>query len=305
MLTKVLKSFKRLSFLKRLINKIVILLVMQRKPSWLKVKIPSGESYSKIKGLLEGSTHTICEEAKCPNLGECWGKGTATFLILGDVCTRNCKYCNVKNGTPDKVDGKEPKKIAEIVKKLGLKYVVITSVTRDDLKDGGARTFKETIKKIRDVCDAKIEILTPDFKGEVSSIRSVLSAEPDVFAHNIETVERLFPSIRPEADFKRSMIFLKRIKEIDPKQITKSGLMIGLGETKEEVIKTMRSLRMAKVDIFTIGQYLQPRKDLVEVSKYYTPTEFEEFKKVGLELGFKHVESGPLVRSSYHAEEAL
>lgn len=275
------------------------------KPEWLKVKIPSGEAYAKLKSLLEGSTHTICEEARCPNLGECWDRGTATFLILGDICTRNCRYCNVKYGTPSSVDFKEPEKIANIVKKLGLRYVVITSVTRDDLKDGGARTFRETINAIRKVSSAKIEVLTPDFKGDTNSIRTVLSAEPDVFGHNIETVERLFPSIRPEADYKRSMIFLKRIKEIDPKQITKSGLMIGLGESKEEIIKTIRTLKLVGVDILTIGQYLQPRGDLMEVKKYYTPEEFNEFKRIALELGFKHVESGPLVRSSYHAEEGL
>jgi lipoic acid synthetase len=275
------------------------------KPEWLKVKIPSAESYAKLKSLLEGSTHTICEEAKCPNLGGCWEKGTATFLILGDVCTRDCAYCNVKHGKPCSVDFKEPEKIANIVKKLELKYVIITSVTRDDLKDGGARTFKETVNAIRKVSDAKVEVLTPDFKGDTEAIRSVLSSEPDVFGHNIETVESLFPLIRPQADYKRSMVFLKRIKEIDPKQITKSGLMIGLGEKKEEVIKTMRTLKLIGVDIITIGQYLQPRQDLAEVKKYYTPKEFSEFKKIGKELGFKHVESGPLVRSSYHAEESL
>ncbi len=275
------------------------------KPEWLKVKIPSGESYSKIRTLLDGSTHTICEEAKCPNLGECWGKGTATFLILGDICTRNCRYCNVKHGIPSSVDFKEPEKVAAIVKKLGLRYVVITSVTRDDLKDGGARTFKETINSIRKSSDAKLEVLTPDFKGDTDSIRTVLSAEPDVFGHNIETVERLFPLVRPQADYTRSMIFLKRIKEIDPKQITKSGLMIGLGESREEIIKTMRTLRLANVDILTIGQYLQPRTDLEDVNKYYTPEEFSEFKGLGYEMGFRHVESGPLVRGSYHADEAL
>lgn len=275
------------------------------KPDWLKVLIPSGESYNKLKSLLEGSTHTICEEAKCPNLGECWERGTATFLILGDTCTRNCRYCNVKHGKPSSVDFKEPEKIAEIVKKLGLKYVVITSVTRDDLKDGGARTFKETIEAIRKATNAKIEVLTPDFKGDTHAIRTVLSAEPDVFGHNIETVERLFPTIRPEADYKRSMVFLKRIKEIDPKQITKSGLMIGLGESKEEIIKTMRTLKMVGVDILTIGQYLQPRADLEEVKKYYTPEEFKELQREGYEMGFKHVKAGPLVRSSYMAEEAL
>ena len=276
---------------------------MERKPDWLKVQIPSGESYSKIKSLLEGSTHTICEEARCPNLGECWGKGTATFLILGKICTRDCKYCNVKHGTPSKVDAKEPEKIASIVEKLGLKYIVITSVTRDDLKDGGARTFKETVKAIRKVSKARIdEVLTPDL-GDTGSIRSVISAEPDVFAHNIEVVERLFPTLRPQGDYKRSMMLLKRVKEIDPKQITKSGLMVGLGETKEEIIKTMRTLRLAKVDIMTIGQYLQPREDLAEVKKYYTPKEFSEFRNIGREVGFKKVFSGPLVRSSYHAEE--
>ncbi len=278
---------------------------MQRKPEWLKVKIPSGESYSRFKSLMEGETHTICEEAKCPNLGECWDRGTATFLILGSTCTRNCKYCNVKYGTPLKVDCKEPEKIASIVKKLGLKYVVITSVTRDDLQDGGARMFKETIKAIRKVTNSKIEVLTPDFNGNVSSIRSVMSAEPDVFAHNIEVVERLFLEIRPIGDYKRSMMFLKRIKEIDPKQITKSGIIVGLGETKQEIIKTMRTLRLAKVDILTIGQYLQPRADLAEVKRYYGPQEFKEFRDLGYELGFKKVFSAPLVRSSYHAEEVF
>ncbi|HZX44421.1 MAG TPA: lipoyl synthase [Candidatus Nanoarchaeia archaeon] len=274
------------------------------KPSWLKVPIPSGEDYARMRNLTGGSTHTICEEAKCPNLSECWSRKTATFLILGDICTRSCRYCNVKHGTPSKVDAREPHRIAEIIKKLGLKYAVITSVTRDDLKDGGAMTFKRTIEEIRKVSDAKIEVLTPDFKGDISSIKTVLDKQPDVFAHNIETVERLFPTIRPGASFKQSIIFLKLIKEIDPKQITKSGLMIGLGETKEEILKTMRTLRMVKVDILTIGQYLQPRKDLAEVVKYYTPEEFLELGNLGLDMGFKHVFSGPLVRSSYHAEEA-
>lgn len=277
-----------------------------QKPDWLKVKLGGGEEYNKVKAILNSKKlHTVCEEANCPNLGECFSKGTATFLILGDICTRNCLYCNVKHGIPSKVDFKETKKVAQAIKDLNLKYVVITSVTRDDLKDGGARTFKETIKEIRKISRAKVEVLTPDFQGNTSSIRSVLSAEPDVFAHNIETVERLFPKIRPEADFKRSMIFLKRIKEIDPKQITKSGLMIGLGETKEEIIKTMRMLRLVRIDFLTIGQYLQPREDLAKVEKYYTPEEFAEFKRLGLELGFLHVESAPLVRSSYHAEDAL
>ncbi|MFH1642479.1 MAG: lipoyl synthase [Nanoarchaeota archaeon] len=275
------------------------------KHEWLKVKIPSGEAYTRIRSLVKGTTHTICEEARCPNLAECWNNGTATFLILGNTCTRDCSYCNVLHGVPSKVDGKEPGKIAKIVKKLGLKYVVITSVTRDDLQDGGAKTFKQTIKTIRKETSVKIEVLTPDFNGNTSSIRSVLSAEPEVFGHNIETVERLFPLLRPQASYKRSMLLLKNLKDIDPKQTTKSGLMIGLGETSDEILKVMRTLRLIKVDILTLGQYLQPRLDLVKVEKYYTPQEFAEFKKIGYELGFSHVESGPLVRSSYHAKDSL
>ena len=204
-----------------------------------------------------------------------------------------------------KVSKDEAKKIAEAVKELGLKYVVVTSVTRDDLEDGGARAFIETIREIRKASTAKVEILTPDFNLNMASLRKLIDADPDVFSHNIETVERLFPKIRPQADFKRSIIFLKRIKELNPKQITKSGLMIGLGETKDEIIKTMRTLRLVKVDILTIGQYLQPRKDLAEVQKYYTPEEFKEFQALGYEMGFKFVKSAPLVRSSYMAEEAL
>ena len=279
---------------------------MLRKPDWLKVQLGGGEEYNKVKEILRSKNlHTVCEEANCPNIGECFGKRTATFMILGNICTRNCRYCNIEHGTPLVLDGKEPKRIAEAVKELNLKYVVITSVTRDDLKDGGAITFVKTIKEIRKVSSAKIEVLTPDFNLDTYSIKKVISAEPDVFAHNIETVERLFPTIRPQADYKKSMIFLKRIKEINPKQITKSGFMIGLGETKEEIIKTMKTLRLVNVDFITIGQYLQPRKDLAEVQKYYTPEEFQEFKRIGYELGFKHVESAPLVRSSYHAEASL
>ena len=273
------------------------------KPDWLKVPIPSGESYHAMASLMEG-THTICQEAKCPNIGECWSKGTATFLILGDNCTRNCSYCNVQHNVPVNVDGREPKKIAELVQKLGLNYVVITSVTRDDLSDGGAKTFKQTIKAIRKVSSTKIEVLTPDFKGDIKSLKTVLSAEPDVFAHNIETAERLFPIVRPQANYEQSMLFLKNIKDLNPKQVTKSGLMVGLGETLHDIAKTIRTLYRAKVDILTIGQYLQPREDLAPVDKYYTPEEFAQFKTLAQAIGFKHIISGPLVRSSYHAEEA-
>ncbi len=276
------------------------------KPSWLKVKVGSGENFYKVmETIKKEGLHTICHEANCPNLGECFSRGTATFMILGDICTRNCRYCNVKHGKPAKTDYLEPKRIANAVKKLNLKYVVITSVTRDDLKDYGAKTFRNTIKEIRKISDAKIEILTPDFNLDINALKKVIAIRPDVFAHNIETVERLFPTIRPKSNFRRSIVFLKKIKELNPKQITKSGMMVGLGETKKEIIKTIKTLKMAKVDIFTIGQYLQPRKDLAEVKRYYTPDEFLEFKNIAYKLGFKLVFSGPLVRSSYHAEEAI
>lgn len=277
---------------------------MTMKPDWLKTRLGGGEDFNRVKAtLVNKNLNTVCQEANCPNLGECFSKGTATFLILGDTCTRNCLYCNVRHGIPSKVNPHEPKMVAEAVKELGLRYVVITSVTRDDLKDYGAATFAKTISEIRKASSARIEILTPDFKNDVSAIKRLIDMQPDVFSHNIETVERLFPSIRPQADYKQSILFLKRVKELNPKQTTKSGIMVGLGETTEEVIKTMRTLRLVKVDILTIGQYLQPRADLAEVQKYYAPEEFAEFRRIGYELGFKYVESSPLTRSSYHAEE--
>jgi lipoic acid synthetase len=266
-----------------------------------KIELPNNSNYFELfKIIKENNLNTICVEGNCPNRGECFSKGTATFLILGNVCTRNCLYCNVKSGEPGKVDGKEAKRIAEAVSKLKLKYVVITSVTRDDLKDGGAVTFKNTIKQIRKLNpDVKIEILTPDFREE---IRRLLGVGVDVFGHNLETVKRLFPKLRPKGDYIKSLVFLKQIKEYDPKQITKSGLMVGLGETKEEIFETLNDLKKAKVDIVTIGQYLQPRKDLIEVEKYYSEDEFKEFEEKGKELGFK-ILAGALVRSSYHAQD--
>ena len=276
------------------------------KPDWLKVKIPSGKQYNEIMDLTKGCIHTVCQEAKCPNIAECWEKGTATFLILGDTCTRNCKYCNVKHGIPTALDPDEPENILKIVRKLGLGYVVVTSVTRDDLPDGGSAIFHETIKKIKEFDEnIKVEVLTPDFKCKDNCINIVLDAKPDVFAHNIEVTENLFPEIRPEGSYRRSLEFLRMIKELNPEQKTKSSLMIGLGESKEDIIKSMKDLRDAKVDFLAVGQYLQPRKDLIEVKKYYTPDEFLDLKKIALDLGFKHVEAGPLVRSSYHAEEVL
>ena len=280
---------------------------MRRHPDWLKVKIGGGVSFIKMKSLLRNAKlHTICEEAKCPNIAECFGSGTAVFLILGDICTRNCKYCNVKHGKPLSLNPNEPKDVAESVKELGLRYVVITSVTRDDLEDGGVCVFYDTVKEIKKQNEnCKVEVLIPDFKGRIESLKKVIDAKPDVINHNIEVVQELFPEIRPEGDYKTSLGLLRNIKNIGQKVKTKSGFMIGIGENKEQILKTMKDLREANVDFLTIGQYLQPTKEHAEIKKYYTPKEFEEFKKIALDIGFEHVESGPLVRSSYRAEKAI
>ncbi len=280
---------------------------MRRHPDWLKVKIGSGESYVKMKSLLRNSKlHTICEEAKCPNMAECFGNGTAVFLIMGDTCSRNCGYCNVKHGKPLPINTNEPKDVAESVKELGLSYAVVTSVTRDDLEDGGAGIFSEVINEIKHVTrSCNIEVLIPDFKGDEVALKKVIDAEPDVVNHNMEVSEELFPTIRPEGNYKTSLNVLKTIKKINRKMKTKSGFMVGLGEDKGQIIKTMQDLREADVDFLTIGQYLQPTRQHVEIKKYYTPEEFNEFKEIAMNLGFKHVESGPLVRSSYHAEKAI
>jgi len=280
---------------------------MRRHPDWLKVKIGSGESYVKMRSLLRNAKlHTICEEAKCPNMAECFGNGTAVFLIMGDTCSRNCGYCNVKHGKPLPINPNEPKDVAESVKELGLSYAVVTSVTRDDLEDGGASIFSEVVKEIKNINkNCNIEVLIPDFNGDEEALKKVIDAEPDVINHNIEVSEELFPTIRPEGNYKTSLNVLKTIKKINKKMKTKSGFMVGLGEDKEQIIKTMQDLREADVDFLTIGQYLQPTRQHVEIKKYYTPEEFNEFKRIALDLGFKHVESGPLVRSSYHAEQAL
>lgn len=276
--------------------------MLKRKPSWLKVKIPSGKNFDIINRIIkESNLHTICKEAKCPNAGECFGHGTATFMILRNVCTRKCLYCNVKHGKPKKIDKNEPKKIAEAVKKLNLKYVVITSVTRDDLKDGGSNVFFNTTKEIKKLNKAKVELLIPDLNE--NNLKKIIKAKPDVLGHNIEVTRNLFKRLRPQGDYSFSIKLLKNIKKINGNQKTKSGLMVGLGESKEDIVRTMKDLIKAEVDFLTIGQYLQPRKDLAEVKKFYTPEEFEEFKKIGLKLGFKHVESGPLVRSSYRADK--
>ncbi|MBW2984783.1 lipoyl synthase [Candidatus Woesearchaeota archaeon] len=281
--------------------------MQRRHPDWLKVKLPGGENYAKIKSLLdEEGTHTVCEEAKCPNAGECWNRGTATFLILGDTCTRYCGYCNVKTGKPGSLDQEEPKKVARIINKLGLKYAVVTSVTRDDLRDGGASIFAETINEIRKSNpECKVEVLTPDFRFKQDAIQTVLDAKPDVFAHNMEVVKSLFPQLRPGGNYGLSLRFLRKIKELNPDQKTKSGIMVGFGEKKEDIASVMHDLRLVKCDFFTIGQYLQPSVNHHPIVKYYTPTEFKELEEFGYKMGFSFVKSGPLVRSSYYAEEAM
>jgi lipoic acid synthetase len=280
---------------------------MRRHPDWLKVSIPGGKNFVKMKSLFRAAKlHTICEEAKCPNIAECFGCGTAVFLILGDVCTRNCLYCNVSHGKPGVLNPSEPEDVAESVKKLGLKYAVITSVTRDDLSDGGASVFAETILKVKSLNPGcMVEVLIPDFKGSISALKKVIDSKPDVVNHNIEVVKELFSDIRPEGDYKISLKVLSNIKKLKSDIKSKSGFMVGIGETSDQIINTMKDLRKSDVDFLTIGQYLQPTKKHAQIKKYYTPDEFKEFKKIGLDLGFKHVESGPLVRSSYHASDVF
>ena len=268
------------------------------KPDWLKVKIGSGDNFNKVRSILKKQKlNTICEEANCPNKAECFGNRTATFLILGDICTRNCGYCSVKTGKPNKVDLEEPERVANAVKKLGLNYVVITSVTRDDLDDGGASVFADTIKKLKNIC--KVEVLIPDFKGNIDSLKKIINARPDVIGHNIEITKNLFKKARKQGNYDLSLELLKNIKNNIK---TKSGFMIGLGENYRDVIETMEDLRDAKVDILTIGQYLQPSRQNLKVEKYYTPVEFENLKRIAVHFGFK-VASGPFVRSSYKAKE--
>jgi len=280
---------------------------MRRHPDWLRVPIAGGVTYRKVKNLLrERGLHTICEEAKCPNRGECFNRGTATFLILGDICTRHCLYCAVKSGKPKPVDPLEPKKVAEAVNILGLKYAVITSVTRDDLPDGGAEIFYETIIEIKNKNPScTIEVLIPDFRGNDEAIHKIIEAKPDVINHNIEVVEELFPKMRPQGNYNLSLNLLQKIKEIDSNIITKSGFMIGLGEKMSQIIRTMQDLRDRDVDVLTIGQYLQPSMHHTPIIRYYTPDEFKYLKDLGYQMGFLQVESAPLVRSSYHADDII
>lgn len=272
------------------------------RPDWLKAKIPSGETYSGLKQLIdEHQLHTVCEEARCPNMGECWNSGTATFMILGDICTRSCGFCAVKTGIPIELDADEPRRVAEAMKLINVKYAVVTSVNRDELYDGGASIFAETIRKIREASPTcKVEVLIPDFKGDEFALNIVLDAFPDVLNHNIETVPRLYQTVRPQAKYERSLELLHRAKKRG--FVTKSGLMLGLGENLDEVIDVMKDLRRVDCNILTLGQYLQPTKEHLPVDRFVHPDEFKMVKEKGLEFGFKHVESGPLVRSSYHAE---
>jgi len=276
-----------------------------RKPSWLKKRIPPFQDLQRIKSILtETELHTVCEEARCPNLGECFSQGTATILILGRICTRNCGFCAVEHGDPVPPDEAEPLHVAQAIKKMGLRYVVITSVTRDDLSDGGASHFARTIQAIRAQDQTiKIEVLVPDFNGNLDSLGLILKECPDVLNHNIETVLRLYPEVRPQADYERSLNILKRSKENYPHLLTKSGFMLGLGETREEVLNLLQDLREVGCDLLTIGQYLQPRIDRLPVVRYIPPEEFEEYKRIGEEMGFKAVASGPFVRSSFHASQ--
>jgi len=275
-----------------------------RKPPWLKRRVPVGATYRKIPGMLrKDGLHTVCEEALCPNQGECFSRGTATFLILGDRCTRDCRFCSVAHGPSGPPDPEEPVRVAEAVQELGLRYVVITSVTRDDLGDGGAGLFAETIEQIRRrVPETVVELLIPDFLGDGDALRTVLEARPDVLNHNLETVPRLYPSVRPGAVYRRSLQLLERVKRFDPSIPTKSGLMLGLGETPKEIDQTLGDLRRVGCTILTLGQYLQPSAKHLPVHRFVPPGEFEEWRKIGLERGFAEVASGPLVRSSYRAE---
>ncbi len=276
-----------------------------KRPDWLKVRAPGGSNYTELKTLMRDlDLHTVCEEARCPNIAECWSHRTATMMILGDTCTRACGFCAIKTGRPGTLDLLEPDRVGRAVEKMGLKHVVVTSVNRDDVPDGGAAIFAGTIRKIRRyVPDCTIEILTPDFEGVRSSLETVLAARPDVYNHNIETVERLTKLVRRRARYGRSLEVLRWAKEIVPGLRTKSGIMVGLGETREEIGTVLADLRSSDVDVLTIGQYLRPTPDHLDVARYYHPDEFADLKREALALGFRHVESGPLVRSSYHAHE--
>src|SRR5690348_2226203 len=277
----------------------------QPKPQWLRVRAPVGDNYHNLKGLARGlGLHTVCESAQCPNIGECWNHRTATFMLLGDICTRRCGFCAVPKGKPGPIEWDEPRRVAEAVATLGLKHTVVTSVNRDDDNLGGARIFAETIRQIRElVPDCRVEVLIPDFQGLEEALKIVVDAQPDVLNHNTETVPRLYRSVRSGARYERTLRLLENAKVLAPAMVIKSGVMVGLGETMTELVEVFRDLGSRRVDILTVGQYLRPSRDHLPISRFYTPDEFTYLKEEALRFGFRHVESGPLVRSSYHAHE--
>ncbi len=276
-------------------------------PPWIRTRVVEGENFKELKQLVQSRRlHTVCEEAKCPNIFDCWSRRTATFMILGDVCTRACRFCAVTSGRPAELDIGEPLRVAESVAQLGLRHAVITSVDRDDLADGGAGMFARTIKAIRRRSPATtIEVLTPDFQGDLAAVQTVVEARPDIFNHNTETVPRLYARIRPKAVYANSLALLQHVKRLAPEMVTKSGLMVGLGETEDELRDVFRNMRAHDIDVLTVGQYLRPSKKHAEVARYYRPEEFVEMKQQAMEMGFAHVEAGPMVRSSYHADEQV
>ena len=279
----------------------------QRRPEWLKTRLPVGDNYLNIKRLLRSSElHTVCEEANCPNIGECFSQKTATFLILGDVCTRGCRFCNVEKGVAQPLDFDEPERVAIAAKEMGLKHIVVTSVTRDDIPDGGAAIYAMTISAIRKYNpESTIEVLIPDFKGSDEALNTVIGESPDVINHNIETVPRLYKTVRPGAVYERSLRLLKTVSESSRTITAKAGLMAGLGEQFQEIVEVMKDIRDSGCDILTIGQFLSPTRNHLPVQRYYHPDEFKELKAIGMEMGFKYIESGPLVRSSYHAVDQM
>ncbi len=279
----------------------------ERRPDWIKVRAPSGQSYERVLETMRSKRlHTVCEEARCPNLGECWGAGTATFLLMGDTCTRSCGFCDIKTGRPETLDWLEPERVARAVKDMDLRHAVITSVNRDERPDGGAPIFAMVIRRIRQLQPGcSIEVLIPDFKGSRAALAIVMEARPEILNHNVETVRRLFKKVQPQDQYEWAEATLRNARSLDPDVLTKSGIMVGLGETVEEVKETMHDLRSWDVDILTIGQYLQPTIKHLPIERYYRPEEFEELKDFGMGIGFRWVESGPLVRSSYHAEKQV
>ncbi|RIK35741.1 MAG: lipoyl synthase [Chloroflexi bacterium] len=275
-----------------------------RRPEWLRVKSPDSPKYQELRGLFRGKhLHTVCEEAMCPNIGECWGRGTATFLLMGDTCTRSCGFCKIKTGRPGVLDPDEPRRVAESVQAMGLHHAVLTSVNRDEQPDGGAWVFAESLYWIRQlVPGCTVEVLIPDFKGDWAALQTVMDAKPEILNHNTETVPRLYKTVRPQAKYLRSMELLKRAKQMDLLALTKSGIMLGLGETRDEILQVMDDMRAHDVEILTLGQYLQPSRFHLPIERYVHPDEFAQLKEEGEKRGFKWVESGPLVRSSYHAD---